>query len=1485
MPATTKTYRDLKQLHRIFCASGVLLLIASFWLLLKDHRREWKMVQRRAAELESQTTSWRQLQFQTEEKQAEYAKRRDTLDRARRAPLDPALLAEFLQEVQAHPATQRRPWTPPAEREEALADLRTTVRQARMHEDQFARQQRSVAAERDAAAATLTLLIRDQRPLADQQQQQLTVDRLREQVAQATRSLEAAQTHRRKLEELVQRMTAAEDLAVRDLDQSLAEWRQLQRSLHERRSTYVSWYGYLPLPGRKVLELPILDLFNSPRKIETLWNDDLEIDYNLVKVRRYDRCTTCHQLLDRTAAGTREQPAFPCERTLTFALARSASVGARSPRTDSSTIDEQIDQAWGLRLAAAGLAQPDDVCVQFVWPNSPAAQATLVWPEMQPTPASGREIRQTLLQTPRDDQPALTPARGLVIGDILVAINGQPVPDRASALQVLSAAARDAASLRLTVRRGLPAPFNSHPRLDLFVGSYSPHPLNVFGCTVCHEGQGSATEFKWASHSPNSTADRSAWRQAYHWFDNPDWRFPMLPQRFVESTCLKCHPDVVELAGANHGAAPAPKVTRGHQLIQAYGCFGCHEINGFRRGERIGPDLRPEPNVTAVASQLRQDPGFAGWDEPYRAWIQQLIQDPWQPELQQRVREQLLADARHDKPRFAQDTRDRLLPLWKLPEVPGRLRPAGPSLRSVGAKLDRAYTFDWIRTPSGLRPDTRMPHAFGLWNHLESRSQQISARFEPVEILAMTTYLFERSQPFAGVARPAGIAISTAAEKISRGKILFQERGCLACHTHRDFAEADSYREHNDIVLGPDLSAVAPKFQHSAGRAWLFSWLKDPTRYHPRTRMPQMFLDPLERSDGKLSDPAEDIVEYLLSTATSEWQPAAETTAILQGLNDQQLSAVDEMTLEYLRDTYAESRAEQLLNAGSSATSLPDSRGAEWELVTAGAVPAPPNLQQKLLYIGRKSLARYGCVACHDIPGLEDAKPIGPVMTDWGRKDEQQLAFESVIPYLSRDTRSSNGPADKDVPSFFWQQIVSGHRAGFAYQKLREPRSYDYRRAENKRYTERLRMPQFTFSDADREAIITFLLGLVADPPRGRYRYQPDAGTQAQIEGRKILDQYRCGNCHVLEPERWHIDYAPGRFGEQPSSVGFPFLHSYFPVEQLARTESAAASGFAQAALTGMPALDTDGLPLVLDDEGLPLDDQAQYTLPGLEFTLDLWRPAALDGNVYEVGVLPLSLPGNVVSERRAADGGFLAKYLLPHVVQRERTSNSATKGTEAWGWLPPPIHAEGAKVQTGWLHDYLLNPAPIRPAVVLRMPRYNLSAEEATQLARYFAARDGVEYPYEFRSERQADHLAVKERQYQEAVRAAAAPATTPVHTRLASAFGIVTNNNYCVKCHRVGDYEPQTSNRSKAPDLAQVYSRLRPAYVRNWIANPKSVLPYTGMPVNIPYDPRGPNLGGISQELYRGSSVEQLEALVDLLLNFDEHAQDRAPVTPLIK
>jgi hypothetical protein len=97
--------------------------------------------------------------------------------------------------------------------------------------------------------------------------------------------------------------------------------------------------------------------------------------------------------------------------------------------------------------------------------------------------------------------------------------------------------------------------------------------------------------------------------------------------------------------------------------------------------------------------------------------------------------------------------------------------------------------------------------------------------------------------------------------------------------------------------------------------------------------------------------------------------------------------------------------------------------------------------------------------------------------------------------------------------------------------------------------------------------------------------------------------------------------------------------------------------------------------------------------------------------------------------------------------------------------------------VQTEWLHNFLLDPYPIRPAVVLRMPRFNMSPDEATKLVNYFAAKDNVEFPYTFSQRRRTDHLWPPKRPIGEAD-GGTWRRGTPEGARFRDAMRIVTNS-----------------------------------------------------------------------------------------------------------
>lgn len=103
-------------------------------------------------------------------------------------------------------------------------------------------------------------------------------------------------------------------------------------------------------------------------------------------------------------------------------------------------------------------------------------------------------------------------------------------------------------------------PFTAHP------GEFLKwHPPEQFGCTVCHGGQGLATEVE-AAHG-----------HIEH------WERPLLTGPMVQASCAKCHGDLPPIE------AHVPKLMEGQALYRRHGCAGCHTINGF--GQTVSVDL------------------------------------------------------------------------------------------------------------------------------------------------------------------------------------------------------------------------------------------------------------------------------------------------------------------------------------------------------------------------------------------------------------------------------------------------------------------------------------------------------------------------------------------------------------------------------------------------------------------------------------------------------------------------------------------------------------------------------------------------------------------------------------------------------------------------------------------------------------------------------------------------------------------------------
>jgi cytochrome c2 len=1035
--------------------------------------------------------------------------------------------------------------------------------------------------------------------------------------------------------------------------------------------------------GDRIRSWPIIDGFASPFKIQQITNNDYGINYNFKDVTRFDRCTTCHLGIDR--------PAYTHENLRSLIEA--------SPE-QLNQLEDARDQLINRRKTLSGLPEAKSV----------------------PDPASLR------LDTIAESK--LTKAR----------INQ----------------------------------FAAHPRLDLFVGSTSKHPMEKFGCTTCHNGQGSSTSFHWASHTPNNGDQERHWTKELGWghIHAGDWEFPMNAKRFAESACLKCHYQVTDLISSDN-KNEAPKVLRGYNLIRENGCFGCHEIAGRKGGRDVGPDMRLESTPPLV---------------------------------------DLTATERH---KIESDLDNR----------PGNLRKVGPSLYRIAEKTNEEFTRKWVRAPREFRPDTKMPHFYGVSNNnphaLAGTGQEA---FPDAELHALTHYLFTASNEYlrdvakfkddGGEAQrkdTATVLELTSAGKLNetqkktledaqrrirlrsaktlqdltggyagdakKGRAKFIERGCLSCHSHQatEKAEPGSPAVVSEAQFGPNLSQLADKLGKAKGdtasaKIWLVQWLLDPQVYSPRSRMP---------ITGLTTEEAADIATWLLAQPASDLGPGwkdltvpAPKTEDLQNLArvymTRVLSAAD---MKVFFDTKELSEA--------ITRDLP---AEEKEFVTFYKTKGDDALKH---FVGKRAVGRQGCYACHDIPGFDSARPIGVALNDWGKKDANKLAFEDIANFflnnyfpIERWTDEEgriHGPrkfkVEKDgktvevtklpYEEFFSKGLMHGHenRESYLFMKLNDPRAYDYERV--RAWDDRSRMPQFRFarlrkkvgeSDAEfqarslkeeadaREAVATFVLGLVAEAVPLNMINRPSGDRLAEVKGRQTLDNFNCSGCHLIRPGSFEVKandrtlgalaipakakrpddhvfpnhYAwTGKLPGPPDGIGF---HGILPQPPLPSEEAEESDNKIRVRL--MQAL------------RFVTKDKAQADIPAA--TTLVLSPEDFTYPPPSTFQSPEKIHRYL--KDRGQFGGTFGDLLVDYLAQKDPKAFPRDPGSgdssKARPLVPPSLVGQGERTRPEWLYEFLLNPFPVRKMTVLRMPKFNLSPNDAQSLVDYFGGVERMQNP-----------------------------------------------------------------------------------------------------------------------------------------------------------
>jgi len=557
--------------------------------------------------------------------------------------------------------------------------------------------------------------------------------------------------------------------------------------------------------------------------------------------------------------------------------------------------------------------------------------------------------------------------------------------------------------------------FTSHPETDLL----KIHDAEKYGCSPCHQGNGRAT-----------TSVEKAHGTYEHWL------WPVFPRQNMEAGCQGCHAADMVLAINDVGWT----LSEGKDLFRQRGCVGCHRYEGY--------DKEPE-DILSIGQQIKQ------LEQEKKENLKQANDLMKQADAAETNDE---ANRLNDRAVALKVTNSKLdLRIVQLDRTTKSLlqdmKKVGPNLKDVRLKLNKNWIPVWLKKPTDFRPTTKMPNF----------------RLSDDQIKAISAYLWQSGLTDTLPRHNSGNA--------TRGKELFETRGCLACHS---IGEGDQMQ---GGTFAANLTRVGEKDNYD----YLVRWVHNARE---RTRPYCLY----EKKDIGPEDYRKKGLPFLFDLEHSRCP------------NDGHELQVQNMTVMpslRLSTQDAEDVASYLITLKKQErSSYPD---------------APFMDDPKLKAEGKRWIQLFGCAGCHEISGLEEEGRIGTELTFEGSKPVERLDFALLTEVAQRGgsepitdpedlARLPEGPAKKP-----WYD----HK-GFFEHKLAEPNIWD--KGKIKSETEKLRMPNLHLTKTQIQSLTTFLLGSQESPLPLNYQYRPLDYRRDIQEGWWVVKKYNCMGCHQLIP-------------------------------------------------------------------------------------------------------------------------------------------------------------------------------------------------------------------------------------------------------------------------------------------------------------------------------------------------------------------------------
>ena len=613
-------------------------------------------------------------------------------------------------------------------------------------------------------------------------------------------------------------------------------------------------------------------------------------------------------------------------------------------------------------------------------------------------------------------------------------------------------------TIEIAYETGYNPSLRTHPHRDVLLGK---HPLERFGCTPCHGGQGQAL----TSNAAHALTHGEYWLTPVLGLDEHTGRSSPELRGYMESNCRRCHDGVMMLDAVSPQTGEtrdyAPNLTEGMALFEDLGCHGCHVVEGYSalgNLDKVGPSLAkigskvkgvewleswvknpsahladtkmpnffPNPKMTqlvyfkngnkrtgvvtntADGIIVQGDDGteFVYSDDAVEKVVDE-VNSIAQYLAQMRDSAIEEVDATYSTSPRAIAAGEKVVKsvgCLACHSVNGLGSDFAPSLDTVGSKVKPNFLRQWIKDPKSYDPETVMP----------------SLRLSESEVDNAVAYLMTLKTP-----TPVAVADSEYRHALSdpaEGEKLVRSYGCYGCHNIPGFE--------NESKVGADLGEFGAKtpeeldFGDTVGiehswHDWTIGKITNPRRYQTRRIVSRMPVFPIDEEDARA-----------LAVLLKSFQPT-------------------KYPFSYIHQT-----------------------GEKTQQIDAG----------------RRLAMKYNCTGCHEIEG-RGGKYVDIIATHEGFDQIQAKQF-------APPTLQAQGA--KVYPDWLF---------GF----LKNPTPI--------RYGLKVRMPTFRLPDDEATALVKYFSSLSDEPfPYETIALEP--ATRADLKlAKRIFDALECISCHPEQGE------------------------------------------------------------------------------------------------------------------------------------------------------------------------------------------------------------------------------------------------------------------------------------------------------------------------------------------------------------------------------